>query len=155
MHNTYAFGYIFCEIMNVINLWVNIYVTNKFIGQYFLTYGFEVFKYIIHNDRTQIDPMEIVFPRLTKCNFHKYGSSGTVQKIDALCILAQNVLNEKIYLFLWIWFLVLAIISIIALVNRIAIITRLVKKTSSFDKMFKYTNNKLMKFSLVRKFQVC
>lgn len=154
MHSTYAFGYIFCEIINVFNICANIYVTNKFIGEYFLTYGFKVFKYY-QNNQNHTDPMEVIFPRLTKCNFYKYGSSGTIQKIDALCILAQNVLNEKIYLFLWIWFFMLAIISILSLLYRIAIITQFIKKTSSFNNIFKLTNNKLMMSSLVRKFQVC
>lgn len=153
MHSTYAFGYIFCEMMNVINIIANIYVTNKFIGDYFLAYGFEVFKYY-QNDRNHIDPMEVTFPRLTKCDFYKYGPSGNIQKIDALCILAQNVLNEKIYLFLWIWFFVLAIISLLALLYRIAIITQIVKKTTSLNNMFKFTNNKLMMSSLAQKFQV-
>ncbi|XP_025406698.1 innexin inx3-like isoform X2 [Sipha flava] len=153
MHSTYALGYIFCEIINVINICANIYVTNKFIGEYFLTYGFEVFKYN-ENDQNHTDPMEEIFPRLTKCNFYKYGSSGTIQKMDALCILAQNVLNEKIYLFLWIWFFMLAIMSILALLYRIAIITQIIKKTSSFNNIFKLTNNTLMMSSLFRKCQI-
>lgn len=44
-----------------------------------------------------------VFPRVTKCTFHKFGASGTIQKHDALCVLALNILNEKIFIFLWFW----------------------------------------------------
>ena len=40
---------------------------------------------------------------MTKCTFHKYGPSGTVENKDGLCILAQNIINEKIYIFLWFW----------------------------------------------------
>jgi len=99
--------------------------------------------------------MEVIFPRLTKCNFYKYGPSGTIQNIDAMCILAQNVLNEKIYLLLWIWFLILAIVSIFALIYRIAIITQIVMKTTLLiNVMFKFTNNKQIISMLVSKFQV-
>ncbi len=37
-----------------------------------------------------------VFPRLTKCTFYNYGSSGTIQAHDALCVLALNIINEKV-----------------------------------------------------------
>ena len=50
---------------------------------------------------------------MTKCTFHKYGASGTVQTIDGLCILPLNIINEKIYVFIWFWFIFLAIISAI------------------------------------------
>ena len=59
-----------------------------------------------------------VFPRLTKCTFHRYGSSGDVQKHDAMCILPINIVNEKIYIFLWFWFYFLALVSFIALIYR-------------------------------------
>ena len=51
--------------------------------------------------------------KVTKCTFHKYGASGTVQTIDGLCILPLNIINEKIYVFIWFWFIFLAIISAI------------------------------------------
>ena len=35
------------------------------------------------------DPMNMVFPKVTKCTFHKYGSSGTIMKLDALCVLGR------------------------------------------------------------------
>ncbi|KAL4107649.1 hypothetical protein QTP88_017962 [Uroleucon formosanum] len=151
-HSTYAFGYILCEIMNILNIGVNIYITHKFLGESFLTYGIEVLKYYQHPN--YFNPMEDIFPRLTKCNFFKYGPSGTIQNIDAMCILAQNVLNEKIYLLIWIWFLILAIISIFSLVYRITIISQILLKTTLLINMSKFTNNKRINSKLVRKFEV-
>jgi len=153
MHSTYAFGYILCEIINMINISCNIYITNKFLGESFLTYGIEVFNYF-RNPGYRLNPMEVVFPRLTKCNFFKYGSSGTIQNIDAMCILAQNVLNEKIYLFLWIWFFILAILSAFTLVYRIIILTQITTKTTILLKMFKFTNDKQIISALITKFHV-
>ncbi|XP_022174269.1 innexin inx3-like isoform X1 [Myzus persicae] len=150
-HSTYGFGYILCEIMNIFNVGFNIYITHKFLGETFLTYGIEVLKYYQHPN--YFNPMEDIFPRLTKCNFFKYGSSGTIQNIDAMCILAQNVLNEKIYLFIWIWFLMLAIISIFTLVYRITIIMQIVLKRTLLINMSKFTNSKRIISMLVRKFQ--
>jgi len=153
-HSTYAFGYILCEIINMINIISNIYITNKFLGGYFLTYGIEVLKYY-NNRGYKFNPMDIIFPRLTKCNFFNYGPSGTIQNIDAMCILAQNILNEKIYLFLWFWFFILTILSIFALVYRIALITQIIMNTTVLFNMFSFTNNKKIVSRLVAKFQVC
>jgi hypothetical protein len=49
------------------------------------------------------DPMARIFPKVTKCTFNKYGPSATVEYIDGLCVLPLNVINEKIYIFLWFW----------------------------------------------------
>ena len=51
--------------------------------------------------------MIYVFPRMTKCTFHKFGTSGNIEKHDALCILPLNIVNEKIYIFIWFWLLLL------------------------------------------------
>ena len=75
------------------------------------------------NPEDRADPMNVVFPKVTKCTFHKYGPSGTITKHDGLCILALNIINEKIFVFLWFWFVLLAIISALALVYRIVILS--------------------------------
>ena len=64
-----------------------------------------------------------VFPRVTKCTFHKYGSSGTIMKLDALCVLGLNIINEKIYITLWFWFIILAILTALYTVYVVAIVS--------------------------------
>ena len=54
----------------------------------------------------------------TKCTFHKFGPSGTVEKFDGLCVLPLNIINEKIYVFLWFWFIILSIVSVIQVLYR-------------------------------------
>lgn len=34
--------------------------------------------------------------RMTKCMFQKFGPSGTIEKLDALCVLGMNIINEKV-----------------------------------------------------------
>lgn len=104
--------------------------------------------------RYQSNPMEVIFPRLVKCNFFKYGPSGTIQNIDAMCILSQNVLNEKIYLFLWFWFVILAIMSVFSLFYRLAVITQIIMQKTILFNMFKFTNNKQIMSTFITKFEV-
>ena len=64
------------------------------------------------------DPMNMVFPKVAKCTFTKSGPTGTIQTFDGLCVLPINIINEKIYLFMWFWFIILAIITAIFMVYR-------------------------------------
>lgn len=58
----------------------------------------------------------ILFPSQAKCDYFNFGSSGTIQRIDALCILPQNVVNEKIFVFLYFWMLFLLLFSFIHII---------------------------------------
>lgn len=59
---------------------------------------------------------------MTKCTFHKFGTSGEVEKHDALCLLPLNIVNEKVYIFLWFWFIMLSVLSILVVLYRIIIV---------------------------------
>ena len=39
--------------------------------------------------------------QVTKCTFHFYGPSGTISNIDAICVVAQNNLNDKVIKFFY------------------------------------------------------
>lgn len=122
-HNFYFFRYFACEILNLINVLGQIYFTNRFLGGAFTTYGIEVLSHSeTTNQHMRTDPMVKVFPRVTKCTFHTFGASGDVQKYDALCILPINIINEKLYIFLWFWFIILTVISAMTVLYRVLII---------------------------------
>merc|ERR1719447_1182570 len=69
-----------------------------------------------------MDPMSRVFPRVTKCIYEKFGQSGTIETHDALCLLPINVVNEKIYVFLWFWLLALALLTSLFVVFRLVVV---------------------------------
>ncbi|CAB4062213.1 inx [Lepeophtheirus salmonis] len=68
------------------------------------------------------DPMALVFPKVTKCTFNKYGPSGTIEVKDGLCVLPLNIINEKIFIFLWFWLIVIAAISGLFLIYRLFVL---------------------------------
>lgn len=98
------------------------FLMNRFFDGAFLMFGFDVLTFVNSDQEDRIDPMIQIFPRMTKCTFRKYGVSGDEEKHDALCILPLNVVNEKIYVFLWFWFIILSILTFLTVIYRIIII---------------------------------
>ena len=41
------------------------------------------------------------------CTLQQVGVTGAGKKINGMCILSQNIINEKIYLALWFWYMFL------------------------------------------------
>lgn len=116
---TYFMKFVTCEVLNFANVIGQIYLTDMFLGNQFTKFGRDVFSVSEGDLNNRSDPMNQVFPKVTKCFFQKYGPSGTIQKHDALCILPLNIINEKIYIFLYFWFVFLAAISAVWLVYRL------------------------------------
>ena len=95
---------------------------DRFFDGTFLTYGIEVISFAERDQEDRIDPMVYIFPRMTKCTFHKFGPSGEIEKHDAMCILPLNIVNEKIYIFLWFWMLLLLALTFLVVIFRFFII---------------------------------
>merc|ERR1711973_230861 len=84
------------------------------------------------------DPFNLIFPKMTKCTFHTYGPSGTIQNHDALCVLPINILNEKIYFMAWFMLFGLCIFTLIHhIVAAIIILTPPLRKKILAWYMFK------------------
>ncbi|XP_046398954.1 innexin shaking-B-like isoform X2 [Ischnura elegans] len=118
-HNWWAYKYYLCELLALLNLVGQMFLMDRFFDGAFLTYGLEVIEFMDSDQEDRIDPMIIIFPRMAKCTFHKFGSSGEVERHDAVCILPLNVVNEKIYIFLWFWFLILGFLTTLVLLWRL------------------------------------
>jgi len=153
LHNSYAFGYFICEALNFVNVLINIFATDKFLGGAFLDYGTEVISFANMNQENRTDPMVAIFPRVTKCTFHKFGPSGSIQKHDALCVLALNILNEKIYIFLWFWFIILAVLSGMALVYSAAVVLLPSTREAILKRRFRFGSADAVE-TIIRKTQV-
>lgn len=100
-------------------LWVKFISWTFFLDGEFTTYGTGVLAMTEEPQEDRVDAMSRVFPKMTKCTFHKFGPSGTVEKFDGLCVLPLNIINEKIYVFLWFWFIILTIVTGIQVIYRI------------------------------------
>lgn len=109
-HKMYVARYWACEALCLVNIVIQMYLMNRFFDGEFMSYGTRVMGLSDIPQEQRFDPMVYVFPRVTKCIFHKYGPSGSLQKHDSLCILPLNIVNEKTYVFIWFWFWIMTIL---------------------------------------------
>lgn len=82
VNRNWAYKMVFCELLNLLHTVLQVYLTHLFLGRQFLNLGRD----FLRDDFTgTMDALDIIFPKITKCHFHKYGASGSIQKHDALC----------------------------------------------------------------------
>lgn len=119
-HRIYSYTFFACEVLNFINIIGQIFLLDVFLGGEFTTYGASVIAESEIDPEERTDPMSRIFPKVTKCTFKNYGPSGTIQIIDAMCVLPVNIINEKVFIFLWFWYIILATLTGIAILSRLA-----------------------------------
>lgn len=130
-HTRWAVKFLSCEAANVLITIFTIFFTNFFLGGEFLTYGIEVFAISDMNPENRTDPMAQVFPRMGKCTFKMFGPSGTIEERDVMCLLPTNIANEKIYMVMWFWLIILSCIGGLWLLARIVTLVKIIR-----DQMF-------------------
>ena len=63
-----------------------------------------------------------LFPTEVSCSIPVVGAAGESQTLNGLCVLTQNIINEKIYLLLWFWFYLLTLLTGCHVLYRILVI---------------------------------
>jgi len=67
-----------------------------------------------------VNPMCNVFPIVVSCTVSKYSVVKDAADVkNKVCILGQNVMNQKIFLVLWIWFMILFCVTACQIIYRI------------------------------------
>jgi len=140
-NNIYAAKFFFCEFLNFVNIVGQMYLMDTFLGRTFTEYGTALLSVSNMEGEDRVDPMSRTFPKMTKCTFHKYGPSGTIQNYDGLCILPLNIIIEKIYIVLWFWYVGLAVWTAIFLVYRVATVASRQIRFAIFKNSAKNTND--------------
>ena len=159
LYRSMIFEYAELEVLNFLNVILQIKITDLFLRKQFINYGLEVMKDTeseLNGGVVHYNHMLKVFPRMTKCTFRYFGNSGDLQKKDLYCLLPINIVNEKIYLFLWFWFCFLAVISLLGLVYRLAtLVSPLVRQltTNSRNRMTDSVSKKA--FASIIRYQDC
>ncbi|XP_071103677.1 innexin unc-9-like isoform X2 [Haliotis cracherodii] len=81
---------------------------NKFLAMDYTLYGAELMSHLIQNREIRESPR---FPRVTLCDF-EIRQLQNIQRYTVQCVLSVNLYNEKIFAFLWFWFILVIILGI-------------------------------------------
>jgi len=127
-NNFYFAKFVLCELLNILVLAFNFYVTNAFFSFEWGQYGFKVINYYnqspierkaaegLHN------PMCDLFPTVVSCDMKTVGASGQPETFNGLCVLSQNIINQWIFLVLYFWYVLLFTLSAFYILYRISTI---------------------------------
>ena len=77
-----------------------------------------------------INPMDEIFPKLTSCVYTAFGKSGSRQTYNGQCLISLNILNEKIFFFLWLFYVLLTSAFVIKLFHSLLYIFPSVRLTA-------------------------
>jgi hypothetical protein len=127
-HSAYYYVFQSCQLLNIAMLILNWWATDAFLGGNFHSYGSDVVGYYSKSDYNRqtsgerFDPMCNAFPTKVSCIIKTGSASGSGRETNAFCILAQNIINEKIYLFLWFWFVLMFVASALQFIFEIAMV---------------------------------
>jgi len=117
----------FCEFLNLIMVLASMVMTDAMLLNKFFSYGQEVFNYIwsvkhVGPDGKYLthDPMCELFPTEVACYIRIGATTGAVDRSNYLCILSNNLFNQKYFFVLWLWWFFLIAISVLGIVYRLA-----------------------------------
>ena len=113
-NNMYLFLFMLSFSLNGVVLAIMWLFSDFLLHFKFKYYGLEVWNYYMRT-QPEVNPMDFIFPKLTSCIYNAYGKSGTRESYNGQCLISLNILNEKIFLFLWMFYVFLTIALIIKL----------------------------------------
>lgn len=102
---------VFCCAFNILN----ILMLNWKLPEFWSCYSEAIPALLTGDSINWLFHSEIIFPKVAKCTYEPYGPSGSAQIFDALCLLPLNTLNQKLFIIVWIWYIVQLIMSILNL----------------------------------------
>ena len=127
----YFFTFLLFEFVYFILGIVVFQLLDTFLDGKFVSYGSDTLEYlrgeakpveITTNDGTYsgaINPMCNAFPTIVSCAVTTYGVNGEADTKSHICLLGQNIMNQKIFLVLWLWFVVLFSVSACHIIYRL------------------------------------
>lgn len=104
--------YLFVKLIYVLEVAGNFFILQAFLDEPLHFYGITMVKNLINWQNWQETGL---FPRMTLCDF-SIRRIGGITPYTVQCVLPLNMINEKLFTFLWWWVLALFIISVFSLI---------------------------------------
>ena len=115
LHYRYGMCNLATEVMCLSNIVSIIFILQFFLKTFLQYLPHLLLHHLVHP--LPVPPQERLFPLLAKCSIHNIGSSGSTQTQDALCLLTVNLINQKVFLVIWLWLALLLATSFLLLGN--------------------------------------
>ena len=108
--------YLTVKMLYLLNVIGQLFVLNAFLGTNYHLYGYEVISKMMHYEDFTASER---FPRVTLCDF-TIRTLANIHRHTVQCVLPINLFNEKIYIFVWFWFVFVAFSNFISFVTWLA-----------------------------------
>lgn len=122
-YSKYQMQFAFCELLNIGMVFLNMFICDMLFLNKFWTYGTETWEYlrafVPYGERAH-DPMCELFPTEVACYITIGASTGGKDQNNYLCILSNNLFNQKYFLVVWLWWVCLIIVSVFGMIYRVA-----------------------------------
>jgi len=92
-------------------------IINAVIGGQYKRLGVDFVLY--HLGDLEHNPCTKIFPLVVRCLIFRIGPSGSVEKLDEMCVLLMNLINQQIYIVIWFYLAVTFAVFSLALLHRI------------------------------------
>jgi hypothetical protein len=117
----YTIMYFTVKVLYLVNTLTQFFLLNAFLSFNFSAYGAEGFTKLFSSGNWIESPR---FPLVTMCDFmvRRLGSNQHWYAVQ--CNLPINIFNEKIFLGIWIWLIVLTVLNVLSIISWIIALTR-------------------------------
>ena len=115
--NSGALKLLLCQAACLLTALAQLYAMDLLLHRRFLGLGV-----LAHDHASLGQALKTVFPKVVMCSMEIFGATGTHLVKSGICTLPINIINEKIYLFLWFWFLLVTMVSLLQLVRQAALL---------------------------------
>lgn len=107
-YRVYVIKFCISEFLCLVVVIFQIYITDVFLGGQFMSFGSDVIKDVRGN---KLDPMGRILPIVTSCKLSYHGQAGHETSHNSICVLPQNIVHQKFYVFFWFWLVALTILT--------------------------------------------
>ncbi|ESO01359.1 hypothetical protein HELRODRAFT_100634 [Helobdella robusta] len=129
-HGCYLFSfYLFVKFLFLLNAICQFICLNLLFGSDYYSFGVEIIKTSMNDQYGAVGSRQ--FPRMTMCDL-KIRRVVNIHDYKIQCVLPINHFNEKIFLMLWFWFLIMILVTALSLLSWL-------KRMYPRSKLFTYT----------------
>ncbi|KAK0400618.1 hypothetical protein QR680_015348 [Steinernema hermaphroditum] len=135
--------YLATKFFFLINVLLQFYMMNHFLGGNYMNWGWETLQDLYFGKEWVESP---IFPRVIMCDF-EVRRLANIQRHTVQCVIMMNMINEKLYLFLYVWFVFVGVVTAINFLYNVAVFAlpmmqrAIVMNNMSKDDIVKYRAN--------------